>query len=298
MRRVLAMLAATARAAAAPRLDDEAAMAAYLASHPSRAYFPHLFRYGPYATALEVGVAGGRFAEHFLTAAAPAIRRYDMIEPFPQATLRAKTSEDPLLDRVVLKLERRRLGEPYAVYTGRPFSSSIPWHRRGIGLGVDKRFFRALSTDPEVLARIPLGSVDFVYLDGAHDYVNVKAEMEPYWARVAPGGVLAGHDYCHYPGDRTLACRGCASVPHCRKYALPGKGRGIAKNQRGVVRAVQEWLAESHPRLRVRHTLENFTRASLESDGMNYDLVITGTYNPSWYIFKPGTTRSSRATGR
>jgi len=155
-----------------------------------------------------VGVAGGRFAEHFLTAAAPAIRRYDMIEPFPQATLRAKTSEDPLLDRVVLKLERRRLGEPYAVYTGRPFSSSIPWHRRGIGLGVDKRFFRALSTDPEVLARIPLGSVDFVYLDGAHDYVNVKAEMEPYWARVAPGGVLAGHDYCHYPGDRTLACRG------------------------------------------------------------------------------------------
>ena len=48
MRRALALLAAAARAAAAaPRLDDEAAMVAYLASHPSRAYFPHLFRDGP-----------------------------------------------------------------------------------------------------------------------------------------------------------------------------------------------------------------------------------------------------------
>jgi hypothetical protein len=52
------------------------------------------------------------------------------------------------------------------------------------------------------------------------------------------------------------------------------------------VRAVQEWLAR-HPELEVYHTIENFTRTSLAQDGMDYDLVITNTYNPSWYVFKP-----------
>ena len=77
-------------------------------------------------------------------------------------------------------------------------------------------------------------------------------------------------------------------MPHCRKYALTKiKGDKIAGNQFGVVKAVQEWLMERHPELTVHHTTEDFTRQSLEADGMNYDLVITSTYNPSWFIFKP-----------
>ena len=77
-------------------------------------------------------------------------------------------------------------------------------------------------------------------------------------------------------------------MPYCLPYAIQSvKGSRRARNQHGVVRAVQEWLTESHPELAVLHTLENFTRESLARDGFDYDLVITSTYNPSWFIFKP-----------
>ena len=55
----------------------------------------------------------------------------------------------------------------------------------------------------------------------------------------------------------------------------------------GVVRAVQEWLVERHPELTLRHTHETFTRESLAADGLSFDLVTTGTLNPSWLVIKP-----------
>jgi hypothetical protein len=79
-----------------------------------------------------------------------------------------------------------------------------------------------------------------------------------------------------------------------------------------VVMAVQEWLIEENQKqkhhqqkinmmndkgeektsssispLYLYHTYENFTRKSLSKDGLDYDLVITTTYNPSWYFIKP-----------
>ena len=43
---------------------------------------------------------------------------------------------------------------------------------------------------------------DFVYLDGNHTYEHVVWEIEQFWNRMSPGGILAGHDYdlSHYPG--------------------------------------------------------------------------------------------------
>lgn len=41
----------------------------------------------------------------------------------------------------------------------------------------------------------PRGSVDFVFIDAAHDYTNVKADLLAWWPKIRPGGVLAGHDY-------------------------------------------------------------------------------------------------------
>ena len=38
-------------------------------------------------------------------------------------------------------------------------------------------------------------SLDFVYIDAAHDYENVKADIEAWWPKVRKGGILAGHDY-------------------------------------------------------------------------------------------------------
>jgi hypothetical protein len=53
--------------------------------------------------------------------------------------------------------------------------------------------WRATST--EAAARVEAGSLDFVYLDARHDYESVKEDLEHWFDKVRPGGILAGHDY-------------------------------------------------------------------------------------------------------
>jgi hypothetical protein len=39
------------------------------------------------------------------------------------------------------------------------------------------------------------GSFDFIYIDGAHDYASVKADLEAWYPKLSPQGILAGHDW-------------------------------------------------------------------------------------------------------
>ena len=41
-------------------------------------------------------------------------------------------------------------------------------------------------------------SLDFVYLDGNHDFVNVTQDIHYWLKKVKPGGILSGHDYVKY----------------------------------------------------------------------------------------------------
>lgn len=47
----------------------------------------------------------------------------------------------------------------------------------------------------EAAAQFEDGGCDFVFIDAAHDYESVKKDIAAWWPKVAPGGVLAGHDY-------------------------------------------------------------------------------------------------------
>ena len=38
-------------------------------------------------------------------------------------------------------------------------------------------------------------SIDFVFIDGAHDYKSVKADIDAWFPKVKIGGVIGGHDY-------------------------------------------------------------------------------------------------------
>jgi hypothetical protein len=47
----------------------------------------------------------------------------------------------------------------------------------------------------EAVTRYQDASLDFVFIDAAHDYDSVKADILAWKPKVKPGGYLGGHDY-------------------------------------------------------------------------------------------------------
>ncbi|CAK8986749.1 unnamed protein product [Durusdinium trenchii] len=49
--------------------------------------------------------------------------------------------------------------------------------------------------------RVLTGSLDLVFIDGAHDYDSVSQDLKAWWPKIRPGGVMAGHDFSmSFPG--------------------------------------------------------------------------------------------------
>ncbi len=51
------------------------------------------------------------------------------------------------------------------------------------------------TTSLEASKLYPNRSLDFVFIDAAHDYENVKADIEAWYSKVKIGGYIGGHDY-------------------------------------------------------------------------------------------------------
>lgn len=55
-------------------------------------------------------------------------------------------------------------------------------------------------TSDEALEEFENGAYDFIFIDGLHEYDQVKKDMENYYSKIKDGGVFAGHDY-NYVAD-------------------------------------------------------------------------------------------------
>jgi len=50
----------------------------------------------------------------------------------------------------------------------------------------------------DALADVPDNSLDFVYIDANHDFVNFSRDLDGWKHKVRPGGIVSGHDYAYY----------------------------------------------------------------------------------------------------
>lgn len=74
---------------------------------------------------------------------------------------------------------------------------------------------------------VPDGSCAMVFIDAAHDYDSVKADILTWLPKVASGGALAGHDWFTFPGVRQAVCdvfgkkdHMCRDSESCWEYRL------------------------------------------------------------------------------
>ena len=49
-----------------------------------------------------------------------------------------------------------------------------------------------------MLAQIPDGSLDWIYIDAGHEYHDVSADLAAASAKVKIGGLICGHDYAKW----------------------------------------------------------------------------------------------------
>lgn len=121
-----------------------------------------------FQTGAEIGVEWGRFSES-ICRNNPGLRRLFCIDPWKQYELYQTPQET--VDNYYAQAQK--MLEPYPCW-----------------------FIRTTSIEAVKLFKDE--TLDFVYIDGAHDYDNVLHDLAEWSNKVRSGGIVAGHDYKKY----------------------------------------------------------------------------------------------------
>lgn len=93
-------------------------------------------------------------------------------------------------------------------------------------------------------------SLDFVYIDGNHNFENVTADLAAWSPKVRPGGIIAGHDYAlhHWPNQIHVvhAIHGWTRAYDIRPWFVLGRQAKIDGELRDDARSFF-WVHEPRP---------------------------------------------------
>lgn len=126
-----------------------------------RGHFKDLIEENDYNIIVEIGVRYGGFA--FQLASASTVKKFYAIDPYN-----------------------------YNAENQDPNNSYESAKKLLLPLG-NVEIIRAKNED--VVGNFEDKSIDFVYIDGLHDYNSVKLDMNNWWPKIKDGGCMAGHDF-------------------------------------------------------------------------------------------------------
>lgn len=121
------------------------------------------------------------------------------------------------------------------------------------------------ATSMEAVGTFAPRSIDFVYIDGHHNLVNVVNDIHEWSVRVRPGGIIAGHDYARYRGSRGSGMHVMQAVrAYVDAYDIaPWYVLGRQANDEGLVRDKYRSFAWVRPRRETNMASEDPTDGGL-----------------------------------
>lgn len=115
----------------------------------------------------------------------------------------------------------------------------VAQYRRNVGDLLGRKIDLRVGDSQKVLPTLEAG-FDFVFIDGSHRYADVRRDVLAAIPLVAPGGVLAGHDYAHSEEVR----RAVDEVLQGRAQLVPGTSIWTLRNDGTLGR----WREEARAR--------------------------------------------------
>lgn len=131
-----------------------------------RGTLPALFNLFKFTKGVEIGTDKGEYAE-VLCQKIPGLQ-LTCVDPWLPYTEGTEVHDQADIDKIYAKAQQRLL--PYNV-----------------------RFLKM--TSMEAATKFEDNSLDFVFIDGNHDYQHAREDIEAWTPKVRMGGIVCGHDY-------------------------------------------------------------------------------------------------------